>query len=106
VNEIEDWTDRAARRMYEVAGLGPRTSIYSILTTAMHRWRSSSWRPFSGMASNAAMPSRSTRAISGSRDRTRSARGRYQRCSWRSQPADSPASRSSPPRGGERAGPL
>ena len=38
------------------------------------RWRSSSWRPSSGTASNAAMPSRSTRAISGSRDRTRSAR--------------------------------
>src|SRR5207253_2158385 len=57
-----------------VPGSGPRTLIYSILTTAMHRWRSSSWRPSSGTASNAAMPSRSTRAISGSRDRTRSAR--------------------------------
>jgi len=57
-----------------VPGLRPTTLIYSILTTAMHRWRSSSWRPSSGTASNAAMPSRSTRAISGSRDRTRSAR--------------------------------
>src|SRR5256714_8817028 len=55
-------------------GLGPRTSMYSTPTTAMHRWRSSSWRPSSGTASNAAMPSRSTRAISGSRDRPRSAR--------------------------------
>ena len=26
-----------------VPGLRPRTSIYSILTMAMHRWRSSSW---------------------------------------------------------------
>jgi hypothetical protein len=55
-------------------GLGPRTLIYSILTTAMHRWRSSSRRPSSGTASNAAMPSRSTRARSGSRARTRCAR--------------------------------
>ena len=55
-------------------GLGPTTSIYSILTTAMPRWRSSFWRASSGTASNAATPSRSTRAISGSRDRTRSAR--------------------------------
>ena len=38
------------------------------------RWRSSSWRPSSGTASNAAMPSRSTPAISGSKARTRSAR--------------------------------
>ena len=37
-------------------------------------WRSSSSRPSSGTASNAAMPSRSTRVTSGSRDRTRSAR--------------------------------
>src|SRR5207249_5469481 len=74
LDEIEDWTGRAVWIMYEGAGLGPRTSIYSILTTAMHRWRSSSWRPSSGTASNAAMPSRSTPAISGSRDRTRSAR--------------------------------
>ena len=58
----------------KVPGLGPRTLISSIRTTAMHPWRSSSWRPSSGTASNAAMPSRSTRAISGSRDRTRCAR--------------------------------
>src|SRR5260370_718523 len=57
-----------------VPGLGPRTSMYSILTTAMHPWRSSSWRPSSGTASNAAMLSRSTPAISGSRGRTRSLR--------------------------------
>src|SRR5580704_11686088 len=57
-----------------VPGLGPTTLIYSIPTTAMHRWRSSSWRAFSGTASSAVMPSRSTPAISGSRDRTRSAR--------------------------------
>src|SRR6267142_54045 len=31
LDEIEDWTDRAARRMYEGAGLGPTTSISSIL---------------------------------------------------------------------------
>src|SRR5204863_1787690 len=74
LDEIEDWTDRAARRMYEGAGLGPEDVDYSIPTTAMHRWRSSSWRPSSGTASNAAMPSRSTSAISGSRDRIRSAR--------------------------------
>jgi hypothetical protein len=54
--------------------LGPRTLIYSILTTAMDLWRSSSWRPSSGTASNAAMPLRSTRATSGSRDRSRSVR--------------------------------
>ena len=35
LDEIEDWTDRAAGRMYEGAGLGPRTSMYSIRTTAM-----------------------------------------------------------------------
>jgi hypothetical protein len=29
-----------------VPGSGPRTSIYSIPTTAMHRWRSSSWSAF------------------------------------------------------------
>jgi hypothetical protein len=57
-----------------VPGWGPRASIYSIPTTAMPRWRSSSWRPPSGTASNAAMPSRSTRAISGSKGRTRSLR--------------------------------
>ena len=53
---------------------GPTTSIYSTLTTAMHRWHSSSWRPSSGTASNAAMPLRSRPATSGSRDRTRSLR--------------------------------
>jgi hypothetical protein len=72
--EIEDWTDRAARRMCEDAGLGPTTLTYSILTTAMHRWRSSFSRAFSGTASNAAMPSRFTRAMSGPRDRIRSLR--------------------------------
>jgi len=73
LDEIEDWTDRAARRMYEGAGLsGPRTSISSILTTAIRSGRSSSWRPSSGTASNAATPS--TPAISGSRDRARSLR--------------------------------
>ena len=65
LDEIEDWTDHAAKLMYEGAGLGPRTSIYSIRTTAMHRWRSSSSRASSGTASSASMPSRSTQAISG-----------------------------------------
>ena len=74
LDEIEDWTDRAAKRMYEGAGLGPATSTYSIPTTAMPRWRSFSSRASSGTASNAATPSHSTRATSGSRDRTRSAR--------------------------------
>jgi hypothetical protein len=35
---MPNWTDRAARRMYEGAGLGPQDvdmSIYLILTTAM-----------------------------------------------------------------------
>jgi NAD(P)-dependent dehydrogenase (short-subunit alcohol dehydrogenase family) len=43
----------------------------STLTTAMHPWRSSFWRASSGTASNAAMPSRSARAISRSRVRQR-----------------------------------
>ncbi len=51
------------RRQANVRGRrasGPRTSISSILTTAMPRWRSSSSRASSGTASNAATPSRST----------------------------------------------
>jgi hypothetical protein len=32
---MPDWTDRAPRRMYESAGLGPYDVDYSILTTAM-----------------------------------------------------------------------
>jgi hypothetical protein len=56
LDEIEDRTDRAARRIYQDASWGLATLIYSILATAMHRWRSSSWTPSSGTASNAAMP--------------------------------------------------
>jgi len=83
LEQIEDWTDRAARRMYEGAGLGPAdVDIFNPYDG------SSSWRPSSGTASNAAMPSRSTRAISGWRGRIRCARaaaiwetgGRGRRC--------------------------
>ena len=43
---MPDWTDRAARRMYEGAGLGPEDVDVFNPTTAMHPWRSSSWRAF------------------------------------------------------------
>jgi hypothetical protein len=36
LDEIEDWTDRAARRMYEGAGLGPKDVDIFNPTTAMH----------------------------------------------------------------------
>ena len=75
LDEIEDWTDRAAKRMYEGAGLGPDGRRY--LQSLRRLCPDGAVLPggaSSGTASNAAMPSRSTPAISGSRDRTRSAR--------------------------------
>ena len=74
LDEIEDWTDRAAAECTRAPVSGPRTSISSILMKAIRSWRSSFWRASSGTASNAAMRSRSTPTISASRDRTRSAR--------------------------------
>jgi len=71
---MPDWTARAARRMYEGAGLEPKDVDIFNPYDGYARWRSAFWRPSSGTASNAAMPSRSTRVTSGSRDRTRSAR--------------------------------
>jgi hypothetical protein len=70
LDEIEDWTDRAARRMYEGAGLGPKdVDIFNPYDGCAPMAGASS-----STASNAVMPSRSTGAISGSRDRTSSAR--------------------------------
>jgi hypothetical protein len=71
---MPDWTDRAARRMYEGAGLGPKDvdifNPYDGYAPMAQFFLEAS----SGTASNAAMPSHSTPAISGSRDRTRSLR--------------------------------
>jgi hypothetical protein len=72
LDEIEDWTDRAARRMCAGAGLGPNdVDIFnppdSYAPMAQFFLEAFQWH-------GKPMPLRSTRAISGSRDRTRSAR--------------------------------
>ena len=68
LDEIEDWTDRAARRMYEGAGLGPDdVDIFNPydgyapppFPPPLAGEGRVGARPSSGTASNAAMPSRS-----------------------------------------------
>ena len=75
LDEIEDWTDRAAKR--NVRGRRAWAQGRRYLQSVRRLCTDDAVLPggaSSGTASNAAMPSRSTRAISGSRDRTRSAR--------------------------------
>ena len=60
LDEIEDWTDRAARRMYEGAGLGPEDVDIQSLRLLCTDGAVLPGGPSGGTASNAAMPPRST----------------------------------------------
>jgi hypothetical protein len=74
LDEIEDWTNRAARRMYEGAGLGPKDVDVFNPYDGYAPMSQFFLEAFQWQASNTAMPSRSTRALSGWRDLTRFAR--------------------------------